>query len=329
METPTCYLHGLPAHGSLSQAVRDHVQALGYALVADPAQAAVTVASLQHPAPSSHARLIYATETPPTASDWARALRDGASAVVRLPQDSALFLTALREAASAPAKRSPLVAIASGHGGAGASSFAARLAGAAGAKNVTSALIDLDPCGGYLDTLTASGNVPGLRWPEIGSLAGEDPAALLAALPLVDGVRILTGPLPPDAAVRESAVSALRSVCDLVVADCNLACPPACLSDAYPLLLVTGDAPNQVAASALRCRELHREGYRAGIVLRRSRLGLPAAEVAKDCGFPVCAEFRNNRRALVPLLDVSRRRTGADAACRSLLAELGSVHGGF
>lgn len=133
-----------------------------------------------------------------------------------------------------------VIGVVGGHGGVGASSFAAVLAAVSRAT-----LIDLDSLCGGIDVLLGIEDVPGARWSAL-SLGGGtlDSRALIAALPRWNGIAILAadssldqshvgevltaasqhGPvivdLPrTDAVLRESAAKQCDLVVVLAVAD--------------------------------------------------------------------------------------------------------------
>lgn len=112
-------------------------------------------------------------------------------------------------------------------GGAGASALAAALAVRAGLAGRTACLVDLDPWGGGLDVVVGAEQQRGVRWPDLGRLAGRaDGRALLDALPRA-AVRGRELPVlshdprtpGPGPEVVAEVVAALARVVDLLVLD--------------------------------------------------------------------------------------------------------------
>lgn len=140
--------------------------------------------------------------------------------VVPLP-DGVPWLASLL-ADGGPAPRGRLVTVLGGSGGVGASTLAAGLALAAGAKGGGSALVDLDSAGGGIDLLLGAERVPGWRWPRLASASGRL-GDLGGELPSVAGVALVS---MARAAVPELGREPVAAVCgalqrdhDLVVVD--------------------------------------------------------------------------------------------------------------
>lgn len=143
--------------------------------------------------------------------------------VICLPEGEAQLSRALG-AHTGPG--APVVAVAGGHGGSGASTLAAGLSFAAARKGRSCALVDLDPHGGGLDLVVGAERQPGWRWPRLLSARGEV-GDIREFLPSIDGVTLVSAARPlggerleiPDPAAVESVVESLARHHDLVVLD--------------------------------------------------------------------------------------------------------------
>src|SRR5699024_3719894 len=177
------------AEGVLRDLVRDHALAVGLDLIdrpdgAEPACIILDVAALRAENAPRHrggAPLLVVTDSPTVPAEvWPAALAAGARAVLPLPGGSDELISRLaalarprssarllsRCAALARHRSSALgLGVVGGCGGAGASSFAARLAAAARAQGPVT-LIDADPLGGGADLLVEAPVRDGLRWQE-------------------------------------------------------------------------------------------------------------------------------------------------------------------
>lgn len=316
---------------ALREEVADHVEAAGGRLLdaaaagSAPAVVLGTLTSLSR----RHGRtgvghpsaIVALTEAP--ASDeraWRSALELGARALIRLPEDSARLLGVLGDLL----RRGPgalILGVAAGSGGAGASSLAARLAGAAVRGGHPTVLVDADPCGGGLDVLVEAPAHDGATWEDIGPLGSEDGEALRAGLPEVDGVRLLaargsTLPAPEDAA---AVLAALAPGGGIVIADLGTAHVAAALAHLDQLLVVVTGTDHSLRAAQRRAASWEAPRSRTRMVLRR-RGPLGPRDVAEDLGSDPLLAFKDAPAGLVPLLDV--RRGGIDAACAHALAGL-------
>lgn len=192
---------------------------------------------------------------------WSAAAALGADGVVALPGAEHLVIDRLVGLGASAAPPGRLVAVVGGRGGAGASTVACALAvagaGAGGAGGHASdrarsgeappgrdgvMLVDLDPLGGGLDLILGAEEAPGLRWPDLAGTRGRtDPSELRSALPVVDGVTLLSWHRGPAVALSVEAVrsvfGAAREVNSLVVLDV----PRSCLRSAEPLREVLSD----------------------------------------------------------------------------------------
>jgi secretion/DNA translocation related CpaE-like protein len=161
----------------------------------------------------------------PAADLWQRAVQIGAVDVAVLPADAGRIADRLAETAAPRREPARVVGVVGAGGGAGASTVAAGLATAhaAGGRR-RSLLVDADPLGGGIDLVMGCEAVPGLRWTDIDIGDGRVAAsALLAALPSVDGVSVLSAgshaPVEIDGGAVRSMIRAGRHACGLVVVD--------------------------------------------------------------------------------------------------------------
>ena len=326
---PPCAWIG-PDDGPLADAVADHVLAAGSTLGAVSEHTALVIAAaealpLTTPLPVGAAVLLLAEQDLSTAQ-WEAALACGARAVLHLPEDSLRLLEWIR-ASEQPHVSSRTVVVTPGHGGAGASSFAARLAGAvAGATtggrsraHSPCVLIDADPHGGGMDVLIEAPPEEGLHWEDLHNIDSGAGQVLLEGLPRVDGVSLLTAAgsaaLPTAAQLRAVLEALGRTTCTVIV-DASPLLAAEVAASADHLLLVTCGTDHAVASTARRIAQGGLRKAGAQLVVRREG-PLSSAEVQQMLGLPRAASFRNARRGDVPLLD--RRRHGADREARRLV----------
>lgn len=327
----------LGSEAALLERVRDHATAVGMDLVdasgdgssaGRPAAVVIDGAALAdgaRPLPGPSVPLLVVMDGPdvPVAA-WKRALDAGARAVITLPDGSEELLSLLAELAR-PRTASTLVAVTGGCGGAGASSFAARLAAAARPRGPV-VLVDADPLGGGLDLLVEGVGSAGIGWADAAGLGPDDGEALREGLPRVDEVSLLVAQDHggPDAASLSKVLSALAPLGGTVIVDLASALVPAAAEHADRLLLVVPTSDHAVRAAARRLRSWPQLDAPTQVVARR-RGPLPPPEVCEDLALPLAGSFRDSPRGTVPLLDV--RRGGADRAARRLLARPGAEHG--
>ena len=322
---------------ALRELVADHATAAGLELVdeADPGPIAVQLmdaaalvtapgtagfrsrgASVAAGAPPL---LVVTGEQVVTTSAWRSALASGARALLQLPADSEQLLSHLSEL-SRPRSDSTVIGVAAGHGGAGASSFAARLAAAARPEGPV-VLIDGDPLGGGLDLLVEHGGAAGVGWSDLEGLGSQDGTALREGLPVVDEVALLVagdGP-GPQASALSRALTALAPGGGTVVVDLSASLVAAAAEHLDRLLLVTTATDHAVRATARRLDIWPLPAGLVSVVVRRQG-PLHPGDIAADLSLPLAAAFRDSPAGTVPLLDVRRR--GADRSARVLLQGL-------
>lgn len=332
--------HHVVWHGdedALHRTVADHVEAAGAELVpaatapsdADPSPAVHVIAAgalgTSRPRLPEDATVLVVSSEPVDEQVWRTALSLGALGVLRLPGESEQLLSLLTEALR-PAHRALTIGIAGGCGGAGASSLAARIAGAATRRDGADScvLVDADPWGGGLDFLVEAPAVSGARWEDLGGIDQADGDTLLEGLCEVDGVRMLVGhgtpdtgvPLP-DAALLDQVLSATGRIEGTVVVDLADHLVPVAAPHLDRLLIVLPARDHAVRACGRRLSRWELPS-RLGEVVLHGRGPVRPADVAEDLALPTAGSFRDYGPGPVPLLDVRRR--GADRWCRRLLA---------
>lgn len=321
----------------LESQVRDHAHALGLpfatgpgpaaALVLDPAAlkaADAPARSCEHgphpPASADPVLLVVTREGEDDAVLLHRALDRGARAVLSLPRDSARLLE-LCTALTRPVGRARLIGVVGAVGGAGTSSFAARLAAAARRTGDT-LLVDADPWGCGIELIVDS-PADGFCWADLDPASPPEPAALHASLPRVDEVGLL-GPGrgdPPTGQAIVTALTVLAHGTGAVVVDLAAPLVPEALGLLDRLVLLVPSHEQAVHAAARRLDLWQVPDEQLALVVRRTG-PLTPADVGTDLGLPVAGAFRDHWGSTVPLLDV--RRGGADACARGLFQAVGA-----
>jgi secretion/DNA translocation related CpaE-like protein len=216
----------------------------------------------------------------------------------------------------------PVLGVLSGCGGAGASTFAAVLAGCAPAPAF---LLDCDPLSGGIDVLLGAERVPGPRWSQVRLRGGPlDPEVLLDTLPQWRGVRFLAADTPAD--IDENALKTIieaASAAGLVVLDLPRSAGPArsgALAMCDLAVLVTPAEVRALTAAAIVAPAL--DPGRDCLVLRGTSRAIPADHIATLLGLPALAELPYDPAGLNQnglQLQGIRRRTRKAAA--TVLAE--------
>ena len=185
----------------------------------------------------------------------------------------------------------PVIGVLAGCGGAGASTFAAVLAGCAGPPAF---LLDCDPLGGGIDVLLGCEQVPGPRWGQVRLRGGPlDPKLLLSGLPRWQDVRFLAAdsqqPLPETVVttVIDAAAAVAPTVLDLPRTGSPMRA--AALRRCDLVVLVTPAEVRGATAAAMIAPAL--DGCRTALVVRGCSRTLPAGQLAKLLGLPVVAEL--------------------------------------
>lgn len=275
-------------------------------------------ALLADPPRTARSRLLVVTDRPVSEPVWRRALELEAAAVLRLPEDSTRLLSLLGDALR-PRQSARIIGVVGGCGGAGASSLAARLAGAGARAGRSSVLIDADPMGGGLDALVEAPELRGACWEDLSGIDAADGETLVAGLPEVDDVRLLVAreDPAPSGMQLDHVLAALDSLTAQVVVDLapDLVGPAiAHLDRLYVVLPATDHA---LRATARRLAAWHLPPGGAEAVLR-GRGPVSFADVREALHLGVAGRFADSSRGTVPLLDVRRR--GADGLARRLAA---------
>ncbi|GAB3278320.1 hypothetical protein GCM10027449_18390 [Sinomonas notoginsengisoli] len=156
---------------------------------------------------------------------WERAAQIGIDHVAELPE-AAAWLVEFLGRRNAEGSMGTVLAVLGGCGGAGASTTAALLAGAASLTGVGTLLVDGDRLAGGLEASVSAHPVEGLRWPDLGSASGAiNPAQLAASLPRIGGMSVLSWPAGEGSAQRvprsatAGVIDAARAAYELVVVD--------------------------------------------------------------------------------------------------------------
>jgi secretion/DNA translocation related CpaE-like protein len=237
---------------------------------------------------------------------WRHAVRIHADDVAILPDAADLIAERIADT-SAGAMGGISVGVIGAGCGAGGSTVAASLATVSARRRETSLIVDADPMAGGVELLLGCEGVPGLRWPDL-RLSGEGRIAassLLAALPSIDGVHVLsagrsaTPDVRPSAPALRTVVAAARRGCDLIVVDL-----PRCTDDwlaevaaELDLVLVVASteirsiaaARHATAAARTTCRDV-----RVVVRLCRQQRLEPEA-VAEVLGVPLAGTVPSNR----------------------------------
>ncbi len=267
--------------------------------------------------------VVLVSQGEPSPSAWAAAIDVGAHHLCALPgqeTDVVRHLAEATESASATGRCGPVIAVAGGRGGAGASVFSAALA----VRVEDSLLIDLDPCGGGIDLLLGAEAVPGLRWADLGGPSGRLAwSAVREALPVRAGVSILSGgrqfhEVEPGAVA--AVVEAARRAGPTVVCDLARPLTPAgaqAAQSADLVVVVTSCDVRGIAAAGATASVLHSLNRAAGLVVRGpSPGGLSARDVSDAAGLPLLASMRPE-----PMLDQRLQSGGLRLRRSSPLAQ--------
>ncbi len=195
-----------------------------------------------------------------------------------------------------------MIGVLSGCGGAGASTFAAILAGCAASRAGHAFLLDCDPLGGGIDVLLGCEQLTGPRWSQVRLRGGSlDPAVLRESLPCWHGVSFLStdsaAPPDPDAVHQVAAAGASVSpvLLDLPRSQpSQLAAAQLC----DRIVLVTAAEVRAVTATATLAAGC--EPARTSVVVRGSSRSLPPWQIAELLGLPVVGEVPYDPACLRP-----------------------------
>lgn len=258
----------------------------------------------------------------PSSTSWSAAIDIGAQHVCVLPAQEAELvrhLAGATEPGPMAGRGGPVLAVAAGRGGGGASVFAAALGMCAG----DALLVDLDPCGGGIDLLLGGESAPGLRWPDLKVHSGRlSWVALRDVLPRRLDVSILSGirscyEIDPDAVA--AVVDAGRRGGATVICDIPRQLTPAAacaLQFADLVVVVTSCDVRAAAATSATLGALRNINTAVGLVVRGpSPGGLVAREVADAAAAPLLAAMRPE-----PMLAARLEQGGLRLRRRSPLA---------
>ncbi|MCW2541591.1 MAG: helicase/secretion neighborhood CpaE-like protein [Frankiales bacterium] len=188
-----------------------------------------------------------------------------------------------------------VIGVLAGCGGAGASVFAAMIAGCrAAVPGRPVFLLDCDALGGGLDVLLGCEQKPGVRWAQVRLRGGElDPLALVEALPSWHGVSVLAADRPAQLAADDvSAIVGAAANIGLVVLDVPRwpsDLRERCISHCDRLILVSPAEVRAVTAAAALAVTV--DPARTEVVVRGSSRSLPAKHIAGLLGLPLLGEL--------------------------------------
>jgi secretion/DNA translocation related CpaE-like protein len=230
---------------------------------------------------------------------WDLATDVGASHVAMLPSaaDWLVGLLVDNEPASAHA---PVVCVAGGRGGAGATTLAAGLARTATARGLFTLLVDLDPYGGGIDLALGMESAAGERWPQ---LTGEPDnlAAMTARLPVRVCLRVLSHdrdtPASPTPELVRRVLQEGRRDNELVIVDVPRSLDPsavAALSLARRVYLVVPAQLRAIASAAQMSRTLRAVAADVQAIVRGpAPSGIAPVGIARTLGLPLAGQLRS------------------------------------
>lgn len=218
----------------------------------------------------------------------------------------------------------PRIGVLAGCGGAGASVFAAVLAGCAAAQAGQAFLIDCDPVGGGIDVLLGCERTAGSRWSQVRLRGGGlDPAVLRDCLPSWHQVSVLAVDDPhvldPAALGQIADAAALAGPVVLDIARWPSPIRAAALRSCDLTVLITPAEVRAVTAAAAIAADL--DPGRTALVVRGAAASLPTDRIGALLGLAVLGELGHDPASRQPAgLDPRRIRRGtrqlAEAALR-------------
>ncbi|YAL83687.1 hypothetical protein ACMYYO_02460 [Dermacoccaceae bacterium W4C1] len=217
-------------------------------------------------------------------------------------------------------------------GGAGASTFAAAVAGRAAVAGHLSVLIDLDAGGGGADVRVGCDHLPGLRWADLSAArAGLDGPALLERLPhSAHQVAVLSADADGSVGAEPGAGAvcrALRNAADVCVIDLGRSIPP-WIDELDAVAVVVRADVTGLSAARGRCAAALQAGAPAWLVGRDLPSDLMPA-VSEALAIPHLCTLREDRFCAPDLRagrapgirDRSGSAVAAEAALRRLLTQ--------
>ena len=245
---------------------------------------------------------------------YRRAFSIGAEGVFLLPGEEGELGDKLADTLDGGVRSAITLAFVGGCGGAGATTLAAAVAVTGSRRGLRTMLIDGDPLGGGIDLALGMETGPGARWPGLLNASGRvSAAALRSALPLVDGLAVLSWDrgdvttLPPEA--MRSVLGAAQRSSDLVVVDLPRRADPAAeeaFVRATATLLVVPRDVRSCAAAARLVAPLREVASDLRVVPREPGLsGLSAVDVAEYLSLPLAVKL-GFERELAIVMDKGR-----------------------
>lgn len=219
--------------------------------------------------------------------DWQRAVSLGAEHVAALPDSERWLIDRIADSGDGPPSNGVVIAVMSAGGGAGASTFAATLAGVA-AETSDVLLVDLDPLAAGIDVLLGIEGVPGTRWSDLADTKGRlSPSTLRQALPTWAGASVLSwgreGPTQVTAEALSSVLDSGERGFDVIVVDVPRALDDVTehvLTRAHRTLLVTSASVRGAAAASRIGASLRDRCPSLGVLVRLEARGVASSSVA-------------------------------------------------
>lgn len=258
----------------------------------------------------------------------------GAQHIAVVPADERWLIDRLAEAAEPVTVDARLFCVVGGRGGAGATVFASALALAGVRGGLRTLLVDGDPLAGGIDLVLGGENAEGARWADLTGRRGRlSCAALHAALPVVDGLAVLSWGREPAAEIPAGAMRTVLSAAvrgtDLVVVDLprrpDAAAVVALQRAASAFVVVPAEVRAAVAAAHV-ARGIGTFAREVGLVVRGPAPGGVGADaIAETLGVPLAGTL-----AAEPGIEAdlergrppgTARRSPLAALCRRILDE--------
>lgn len=250
------------------------------------------------PARRDRVQVISTGRAPDDLFRWA--LRLGAETVAELPRSDTWLVELLTDVGDGAVSPGRTIGVVGGAGGAGASVFAAALAGAATVHG-SALVVDLDPIGAGLDRVLGVEALEGVRWDGLHQVTGRLSArSLRDALPRRDGLAVLGWPTQRDQPLQAFAVrevlSAARRGFDAVVLDLPRHPDPLVEEVLTRCDEVVVVCPPTVAAVTAASRLVRRLPLTVGrSLVTRGTGGVPAEDMATILGCTLLATMTDQR----------------------------------
>jgi secretion/DNA translocation related CpaE-like protein len=232
---------------------------------------------------------------------WDTAVRLGADHVVYLPEAEVWLVNLFARANDPQRRRTVMIGVVGGRGGAGATSLAIALAMTGLRRGLRTVLVDADPLGGGIDLALGVEALPGPRWPDVAAARGtvehRAPATELpfaGDLPVLSWDRVKMPVLPPPAMI--ALLTSARSVADLIIVDLPRSSDPgaeAALRMCGTTLLLVPAEVRATAAAGRVCATATRHCTDVRAVVRvPGPGGLTPVAVADALGVPLGGVIR-------------------------------------